>query len=306
MGLLGKGGDTPLQLTMHGRTDAGQVRDHNEDTFWYNEELGAAIVADGIGGHAAGEVASKLTVQAFERTVLKKLSRARELDHIRAMLGESIVVANRRVLSTIERDPARNGMGSTAVCACLWREVFVIAHIGDSRAYLVRDGAITQLTKDHSFVQSLVDQGVIQPEEAAVHPRRNIITRCVGDPAEAEADLCALEAEPGDMLLLCSDGLTEVLGDDEILAVCQQYRSVRRICNVLVQRTLEGGAPDNVTVLTMSLGGGRAWSTACAIFCRRTSCRAWSPNWALCRRCPTGGRLLTPFLLRISFPQDTI
>ncbi|MHB9029413.1 MAG: protein phosphatase 2C domain-containing protein, partial [Candidatus Latescibacterota bacterium] len=206
-----------MEIKICGRTDAGLIRKQNEDSFWYDEELQTAVVADGLGGEAAGEVASAVAVRAFEEVIRSTLSRAGLPDDIRHIMASAIGFANREILAEPERGRGRPGMLTTMVCVCIRWNRCVVAHVGDSRTYLIRERDIIPLTRDHSYVMELLERGVITPEEAAVHPYRNLVTRVVGGESGAEADFATLDIQEGDRFLLCSDGLTNVLEDDEIL-----------------------------------------------------------------------------------------
>jgi protein phosphatase len=239
---------------MCGKTDRGLVRDTNEDSFWYDENLGATIVADGLGGASAGEVASSITADMFRDIVRASLSQAVSVEEVKAVLSGSLSRAGQEILKSAGENPELDGMGSTAVCVCFRNNRWVIAHIGDSRAYLAHKGNMVQLTKDHSFVQNLLDKGLITPEQAHFHPYRNLITRHVGMQGGAEADFAVLEAATGDICLLCSDGLTGMLSDEEISAILSGDMSLGEKCEELIKKTLEYGAPDNITVVIAEAG----------------------------------------------------
>jgi PPM family protein phosphatase len=240
-----------LNVKMCGKTDRGLQRDKNEDSFWFDENLGAAIVADGLGGARAGEVASSMTVEMFKKVVSASLSKAESVKDVETIFSGSLSLAGQEILKSGEENPELNGMGSTAVCVSLWKNRWVIAHIGDSRAYLVHEGKMIQLTKDHSFVQDLLDKGLITPEQVHTHPYRNLITRHVGMQGTAKADFADLEAAAGDLCLLCSDGLSGVLSDKEILTILTDGITFEKKCDSLIKKTLEYGAPDNVTVVVV-------------------------------------------------------
>lgn len=243
-----------MKPVMCGRTDVGAVRQLNEDAFWCDAELGAAIVADGLGGHAAGEVASGVTIEVFEEVVRRRLGPGADLGQAKAMVAEALGGANQRVLDLIAADGGKAGMGSTAVCLAVVGEVCVIGHVGDSRVYLLRGGQALQLTKDHSFVQSLVDSGALSPEEARSHPQRNLITRCIGGDAEVEVDVTAFDIEPCDTVLLCSDGLCGVVDDEAMKGLIEQASSLDQACERLIAAALDKGAPDNVTAVLVGFG----------------------------------------------------
>src|ERR687885_1713885 len=190
-----------------GVTDKGRKRRRNEDAFVKEPPLFA--VADGMGGAQAGEVASKLAAAALEETDPGSLSGA---DRLIALIQE----ANRRVYERSTEDPATSGMGTTMTVALVEDDHVVIGHVGDSRAYRVRDGRLEQLTEDHSLVNELMKSGKLSREEADLHPQRSVITRAVGTDPDVDVDAFTVDASEGDIFLLCSDGLTDMVNDDEI------------------------------------------------------------------------------------------
>ena len=198
-------------------TDVGRRRKNNEDALLVTERL--FVVADGMGGHAGGEVASVMAVEAL-RAAYQGTEGADEL-------VAAVAEANRAVLERAESDPDLRGMGTTLVAAALIRDgdddLFAIVNVGDSRIYLFRDGEITQLSEDHNVVAEMVRSNQITAEEAAVHPNRNMITRAVGQQPDVEPDLQQLIPYRGDRLLLCSDGLTDEVSDDEMAAILRRY-----------------------------------------------------------------------------------
>ena len=238
-----------MKLSLSGLTHTGHVRDHNEDSFWISPELGAAIVSDGMGGHAAGEVASAITVESFKKVVASRLPKATTIDDVITILSNSIGLANQEVTIAGKKKTAMRTMGATAVCACLWNETFAVANIGDSRAYLIQGGTITRLTKDDSFVQQLIDGGFIDEEEARFHPNKNIVTRHIGSMKDAVPSLSTVRVEAGYRMLLCSDGLNSAVTDEEILGIVSGAETAETVCRMLIDRTLENDAPDNVTVV---------------------------------------------------------
>ncbi|MFC1692610.1 Stp1/IreP family PP2C-type Ser/Thr phosphatase [Candidatus Latescibacterota bacterium] len=238
-------------MDIFGQTHQGIKKNHNEDSFWYDESLGAAIVSDGMGGEAAGEIASRITVETFKDSLRFKLQNAESLIEVKAVIANSISESNLEVLSSSKKSPAFHRMGATAVCACLWNESFVVANIGDSRAYLVREGRIKQLTTDHSFIRKLLEKGAISREEALTHPQRNRITRYIGNKENARADFFDIAALPGDFLILCSDGLSSVVPENDMLNIVRKNPSIGEMAEEFIQKTLEGGAPDNVTVVLL-------------------------------------------------------
>lgn len=224
------------------RSDVGLVRSGNEDSGYAGSHLLA--VADGMGGHAAGEIASAVTIATLSTLDVPGLSTADVLPALAAGVDD----ASARISEISQGGSPMAGLGTTAV-AIYWTPGRIsIVHVGDSRAYLLRDGDLTQLTHDHTYVQGLVDAGRITPAEASRHPRRNIITRAIDGSLPVESDLSIREARVGDRFLLCTDGLSGVVADDEIAHVLAQGDPTGTV-TLLVDLALERGAPDNVTVV---------------------------------------------------------
>jgi len=243
-----------MTVRIAGATHQGAVRDHNEDCYWIDNELQAAIVSDGMGGHAAGEVASAITVDSFKKVVAMRLSRARSINDVKKVLSNSVGLANQEVRIASQAQEEQRRMGATAVCACLWNRSFVVASIGDSRAYLILDGSITRLTRDDSIVQRLVEGGYIGETQARIHPQKNLITRHIGGEEKAIPAITILEVDAGFRMLLCSDGLTGELRDEEILTVVESAGSVEEACEDLIAAALDRGAADNVTAVMFETG----------------------------------------------------
>ena len=221
-------------------SDTGRKRRHNEDSFVVRPPLFA--VADGMGGAQAGEVASRLAVEAIA-------------DDDGAGDGEGRVAAlvreaNRRVYERAGTDSATSGMGTTMTLALVENGTVAIGHVGDSRAYLVRDGMLEQLTQDHSLVAELIRSGKLSPEEADSHPQRSVITRALGTDPDVDVDTYTIESQPGDVFLLCSDGLTSMVGDAAILEAIAEHRDdLDGAARELVVRANRGGGEDNITVV---------------------------------------------------------
>ena len=236
-----------------GLTDRGRLRPHNEDSLLVEAERGLFAVADGMGGHAAGEVASHLAIEAV-RTSLAEAPRAD--DDMPARLRDAIEEANRRIAEQIEQQPECRGMGTTLVVAVSDGRRCWVAHIGDSRAYLIRGEQITQLTADHSFVNELVRLGMLSREQAARDPRRNVVTRALGSGAMVVPEIHEYRVEPDDTLLLCSDGLNTMLADERILAVVRETSgSLEEVCNGLIAAANEAGGEDNISVVAVRWQG---------------------------------------------------
>jgi PPM family protein phosphatase len=228
-----------------GVTDAGRKRRRNEDAYILDPPLFA--VADGMGGAQAGEVASKLAVDAF-----REFHDADELEpeeRVTAIIQE----ANRRIYERAREDTQASGMGTTITAALVGGESVSIGHVGDSRAYRLRGGRLEQLTEDHSLVADLVRGGRLTPEEADVHPQRSVITRALGTDSVVDVDAFTFETEPDDIILLCSDGLTTMLTDEEIVAIVSESKSLEHAAKQLVKAANRRGGEDNVTVVLFAL-----------------------------------------------------
>ncbi len=242
------------------RSDVGMVRSGNEDSFYAHSshEIGLFIVADGMGGHAAGEVASEMAVQIISRELggLRNLTGS---EPRRVMTG-SVQNANRAIYERTIEESDKQGMGTTVSVLMLAQSGhWLIGQVGDSRIYLLRDGALTQLTKDHSYVQEQVDAGLLTPEQARYHPYSNVITRCVGAGEEVEADTFQGEYRPGDVFLVASDGLTGMVDDRRLQQLLLSRATAGRIVDALIAEANYRGGLDNVTAIVVqvvSSGGG--------------------------------------------------
>lgn len=238
--------DAPLHVVELARlSDTGRVRDHNEDRAYAHDELVA--VADGMGGAAAGEVAAQLAIRAIRQLT-------GPID--RASLRAALESANTAIRNTAESDPTKAGMGTTMTAVAVDDGTAQIVHVGDSRAYLWRDGRLRQLTDDHSVVGEMVRRGTITPEEALHHPHRNVITRALGADPAVEVDTSVEELRDGDVLLLCSDGLYTEVDEPEIAAALAGAASINVAARTLVDRANAAGGSDNVTVVLARIGYG--------------------------------------------------
>lgn len=229
-------------------TDVGMLRRNNEDSFHADGHVFA--VADGMGGHRAGEVASAVAIEAFVRFVKENASLA-PLQRMERGIRE----ANEQLISMALRDPDLEGMGTTLTAMMVENGVY-LGHVGDSRAYLIRDGRLRRLTRDHSLVEKMVDEGALTPDEALVYPGRNVILRALGVSREVEADLIRVEVMPGDLVMLCSDGLSVSLEDAELEGLLRRVRDLEEGCRLLVEEANARGGVDNVTVVLVSLEEG--------------------------------------------------
>jgi protein phosphatase len=223
-----------------GRSDTGRKRRHNEDAYVLHPPLFA--VADGMGGAQAGELASRLAAEAIEDAQGDGGGAERVTNLVQA--------ANRRVYDRSREDSALSGMGTTMTVALVEDDVVTIGHVGDSRAYLIRDGALEQLTDDHSLVAELVRSGRLTPEEAETHPQRSVITRALGTDPDVDVDTFTVEARPGDVFMLCSDGLTSMVGDEAILGIVELHGGdLDAAARELIASANRGGGEDNITVV---------------------------------------------------------
>lgn len=245
-----------MKISAAGLTDKGLLRPHNEDALLLIDTHGVFAVADGMGGHAAGEVASHLAVEAIEETLAK---RTEQLEvSIPELLLQAVEDANQRIARQMDEHPECRGMGTTVVIAVVHGGHFWVAHVGDSRAYLLRDNELRQLTTDHSLVNELVRLGMLSREQAARDPRRNVVTRALGSGTVVVPDIQHEQLLAGDRILLCSDGLTTMLGDRTIRELLSQPDlSLDEICMRLVQAANDAGGEDNVTVVLVELEGPR-------------------------------------------------
>jgi protein phosphatase len=242
-----------------GLTDVGKIRERNEDSFLVNDELGLYLVADGMGGHIAGDVASRMAVEEIEALVKGRLAQPgdRPAGFYSDVLRDAFHLANRAIYSYSRRGAFPVILGTTAVAALTVGNQLYVAHVGDSRLYLYRKNESRRLTKDHSQVQELIDFGHLTEDEAENHALSNVITRSLGGEPHVDVDTSTHTLEPGDVVLLCTDGLRRVVPESEIqVLACDPALSPLEICRTLVARTLAGGAPDNVTVVLVRGGDG--------------------------------------------------
>ena len=235
-------------------SDRGLVRPNNEDSFLADEALGLFVVADGLGAHRAGEVASKMAVEAVANHLRSRADQLEGREAVCRALLEALFAAHERVREAAAKDRELRGMGSTLVLALVRGGVLYVCHVGDSRAYLIDEQGIRQLTADHSVAAQLARAGRLSPEEAATYELRHLLTQAVGSSPQIFPDLTELELKGGEKTLLCTDGLTNVVADREILEVVQRHEGdPQSACNELVSLSLERGGPDNITVVLLSL-----------------------------------------------------
>ena len=238
-----------------GKSDVGTVRANNEDAIYINNEgLGGIpnlfVVADGMGGHNAGEVASRKAIAAF-CDFLKSNS---DFEYIQDLLAQGLVHANLLVHEEASSNPAYTGMGTTFSACTVANNNLYYAHVGDSRIYIIRQDGISQLTRDHSLVADMVEEGAVTHEEARSHPNKNIITRAVGTDNHVNVDKGYFSLDGVKYVLLCSDGLTDMLNDIEIFEILQAKGNLNEKIDSLVNRALQAGGDDNISVIVMGWG----------------------------------------------------
>ena len=242
-----------VRLLYSARTDVGMIRSGNEDNFAVNAggDRGLFIVADGMGGHAAGEVASEMAVQIIEL----ELSSIKDLEDRASVerVMEALRKANRNIHDRTITEVDKQGMGTTASVLILANDRYLIGQVGDSRVYLLRDGMLRQLTKDHSYVQEQVDAGFLTPEQARYHPYSNVITRCVGASESVEPDTYGGVVKAGDIFLVASDGLTGMVDDRRLQQLLQARSSPGRLVDSLIAEANGRGGLDNITAIVIQV-----------------------------------------------------
>ena len=245
-----------MHIQYGSRSDQGKVRTSNEDSYAASPKLRLFLVADGMGGHAAGEIASQIAASTVEEVFASPAGADSAPEEI---LRAAAQAANSRIYEAQRQKPEFAGMGSTLTILSVRDDQYYIAHVGDSRAYLLRDGVLDQLTRDHSLVWHLFENGVLDKEELSSHPQKNLITRSIGPHPHVEVDLEKGEIREGDVFLLCSDGLTDVVSDEGIHKILSDTnRTPQELGESLVNAANGSGGPDNVTVIVIRLEPGGA------------------------------------------------
>ena len=241
-----------------GLTDVGRKRKHNEDAFAVDLSDGLFVVADGMGGHAAGEVAARITVETIGEFIAATRQKEEatwpfkydhSLDFNSNRLAIAIEKANERVMAAVAAQPWLKGMGTTVVAGLLNEKLLSLAHVGDSRAYLYRQERLQRLTDDHSWVHEQVAAGILTEDEAKSHPLKNVVTKALGGGASVAPDLQELPFSPRDRFLFCSDGLTTMLSDEEIEELVGKHEDPQELCRALVDLANDKGGVDNITVV---------------------------------------------------------
>ncbi|HVT43721.1 MAG TPA: Stp1/IreP family PP2C-type Ser/Thr phosphatase [Thermoanaerobaculia bacterium] len=246
-----------MDVKAFGMSHVGRQRQHNEDAFLVEEQAKLFLVADGMGGHAAGEIASRIAVDTISEFILHTEEEEGTWPHAydetlkrsTNRLMAALKLANSRVLEAMRKDARLRGMGTTVVASLLDGETVSFAHVGDSRAYLIRGAQMSRITNDHSWVFEQVQAGMLTEEEAERHPLRNVITRALGGALSVIPDASEVESRSGDLYLLCSDGLTGMVPEDEILRTLTEHENLEDACTSLIDCANERGGYDNVTAV---------------------------------------------------------
>ncbi|MEG1027099.1 MAG: Stp1/IreP family PP2C-type Ser/Thr phosphatase [Oscillospiraceae bacterium] len=240
-------------MKLYGMTDTGLKRSMNQDVFYahkFSDDVGFVIVCDGMGGENAGNVASAMACDIVSKNIIEKEKQILNGENIDQIIVDAISKANVLIYKKAIEEATYKGMGTTLVLALIVNSIAYIAHIGDSRVYHYKNGNLNQITKDHSRVQELLEQGKINKEEMAVHPEKNVITRAVGVYLTVDIDYITLQIENGSKILLCTDGLTNMLDDAEI-EKCLKKSSAQAICEKLIELANKNGGIDNITIAIM-------------------------------------------------------
>ena len=249
-----------MHVLTAGRTEVGCVRKHNEDNFLLAPDLGLFVVADGLGGHAAGEVASRIVVEKIGHFISQTAERDRTwpveyepgLSYDGNRLKAALLLADQGILSDIQDNPERESMGSTVVACLVQEDRATLVHVGDSRAYLLNPAGIRQVTRDHSWVAEQVASGVLTPEEARRHPFRNVITQALGNGGDLDIPIQEIQIKELDRILLCSDGLSGMIPDKEIWDIVTLAPDVDEAVRGLIDKAMENGGEDNITVVLVA------------------------------------------------------
>ena len=244
--------DAP-KITAAGVTDVGCVRVENQDRFFISQDKRIVVVADGMGGHQGGSRAASILVQVFEDDANSSLPGFKSRKSIRSWADRVFKAASSEIFLTSQSDHRVSGMGTTGVALIIGDSFVHVAHAGDSRAYRFRDNKLVQITRDHSVIQELVEQGIVPEEQRRGHPRSHIVTRHIGE-QEVDVEHHAKKHRSGDLYLLCSDGLTDVLEDADIEDVLVSVSDMRLALDRLVTIAKEKGGPDNITITAARLG----------------------------------------------------
>jgi serine/threonine protein phosphatase PrpC len=249
-----------MRMQAAGRTEVGCVRKHNEDNFLMEPDLGLFVVADGLGGHAAGEVASRIVVDKISDFITHTAERDRtwpveyeaDLSYDGNRLKASLLLADQGILDDIRDNPERESMGSTVVACLVQGDRATLVHVGDSRAYLLNPSGIQQVTRDHSWVAEQVANGILTPDEARHHPFRNVITQALGNGGDLDVAVQEIQVKELDRILLCSDGLSGMIQDRAIWEIVEQASDVEAATAKLIDTAMANGGEDNITVVIIA------------------------------------------------------
>ncbi|WP_410498517.1 Stp1/IreP family PP2C-type Ser/Thr phosphatase [Chitinibacter sp. S2-10] len=272
-------------LEMAGRTDTGQVREHNEDAIFFEPELGLVVLADGMGGYNAGEVASSIAVNAtaelMRAQIMSTPPHIKNSGSLWPVAHEMLLLAfdraNEMIYRTAQEHPQCLGMGTTLISGLFYNNFLAIAHVGDSRVYRLRGDEFVQLSRDHSLLQEQIDAGLITPEEAQYAPHKNLVTRAVGIDLAVQTELHEYAVEVDDVYLFCSDGLSDMLPDQalaQLIALSKQQ--ISNACNLLVDQANAAGGRDNISLVLVKVNRDfkvdeGSWSKLTGLFGRRAS-----------------------------------
>ena len=248
------------KIQLHGQTDTGSVRDHNEDSIVYDDKIALAILADGMGGHRGGEMASAITVSTVLEAITGKVKNLTidetDSDNDTGYSAESLIIheainlANKNVHDSSEANAQYRGMGTTIVVVLFYDNRFTVAHVGDSRLYRLRDGELEQITRDHSLMRELIDRGFYTPEQARKSLNKNLITRAIGIDDKVKIDIQEDVAMVNDIYLLCSDGVTDMIEDDLIKSVMiENSENLKKAASEIIRMANEYGGKDNISAL---------------------------------------------------------
>lgn len=246
-----------MQVLAAGQTDVGCVRKHNEDNFLIDNELGLFVVADGLGGHAAGEVASQIVVEKVGQFISQTVEQDRtwpleydvSIPYDGNRLKAALLLSDQAIVDNIRTHPERESMGSTVVACLVQGDRVTLVHVGDSRAYILDSDGIRQVTRDHSWVAEQVANGILTPDEARKHPFRNVITQALGNGGDLDVAVQEIRVKELDRLLLCSDGLSGMVQDADIWDIVQNATSLQQAAQELTEKAKNNGGEDNITVV---------------------------------------------------------
>ncbi len=252
-----------MRIASCGKTDVGLKREGNEDNYICNDQLGLYAVADGMGGHAAGEVASQTAVDTLTKFIQSRLTQTPQLEgdetiqHYISMLEDGVQEANRAICEKSKGNEGMNGMGTTFSGMLITGPQAAMAHVGDSRIYRLRDGNFEAITNDHSWVQEQLDRNIITPEEAKVHRWRNVITRALGNRTILDVDTSVVDLQPGDRYLMCSDGLTGMVDDDLLGGMLAELgHDLEDTATAMIENANQAGGEDNITLVLLRIDEG--------------------------------------------------